>query len=102
MEILSGTKVELEITHATAGSVRVVLTYRWWTSDADPWTARVAGMLGANNGTWYPRILGDGPTLYGTGSGGRSSGCAASGMAVSPLRTGRKVMVSTSAWVARS
>src|SRR5215475_13633 len=90
MGILSGTKVELEITHATAGSVRVVLTYRWWTSDADPWTARVAGMLGANNGTWYPRILGEGPTLYGTGSGGKIVRLRGVGEDSQPFKNGQK------------
>ena len=62
---MAGTRITLEISHDVA-TVRVTLTYRWWTSDADPWVAQVAGLLGANSGTWDPRSLWGGTALWGT------------------------------------
>ncbi len=54
--VFTGTRILLEISHQAA-TVRLRLTYRWWTSDADPWVAEVPGILGANSGTWDPNSL---------------------------------------------
>lgn len=53
MGFLTGRKIVLEIAHPSTGdTVLLDLTYRWWTKDPDPWSARVPGMLAANSGTW--------------------------------------------------
>ena len=54
---LTGTRIILRIEHPSA-SVGLHLTYRWWTSDADPWLAVIPGVLGANGGTWGPDVSG--------------------------------------------
>jgi hypothetical protein len=61
---LNGTRILIEISHE-AGTVGLWLTYRWWTSDRDPWVAAVPGMLGANSGTWDPQSMWGGTAFWG-------------------------------------
>lgn len=61
---MAGTRIVLEISHEVARAY-LTLTYRWWTSDADPWVASVPGLLGANSGTWDPRSPWGGTALWG-------------------------------------
>jgi hypothetical protein len=61
---LTGTRISVEISHQ-AGTGRLRLTYRWWTSDPDPWVAEVPGMLGANSRTWDPTSMWGGTAFWG-------------------------------------
>lgn len=64
---LTGTRIILEIS-SSVGAVGVNLTYRWWTSDNDPWQAVVPGWLGANSGEWSPYSIGKQTILWGKDS----------------------------------